>query len=84
MIGVHNGLVTKISEKLEKLVNVHCVAHQLQLTVLHSLKNVKLKIVDEIDSTLRKLYTFYRHSIKRLCELKKISELLECEISKLQ
>lgn len=79
MIGVRNGLVTQISKKLENLVNVHCVAHQLQLTVLHSVKNVKF--IDEIDSILRKLYKFYRHSPKRLT---KNSELLECEISKLQ
>lgn len=50
MIGVHNGVATKLSEKIDHLVSVHCAAHKLQLSVLQSCKDIN--IIDEIDSTL--------------------------------
>ena len=40
MVGCHNGVGAKLKEKSEKLVQVHCVAHRLNLAAPQASKNI--------------------------------------------
>jgi hypothetical protein len=59
---------------LSHVIGVHCVAHRLNLSVLSSVKNGKF--INDINSTLKKLYKFYQYSPKRLRQLKQVAESL--------
>ena len=82
MIGIDNGLVQKIQNNLPCINNILCVAHSLNLGVLSTLKNVKY--IDDLDALLKRLYTFYQHSPKRMRELKVVAKGLEIKIQKFQ
>ncbi|XP_070587501.1 zinc finger protein 862-like [Erythrolamprus reginae] len=82
MIGTENGLVQKIRQNISHLIGIHCVAHRLNLSVLSSVKQAKL--IDDLDSILKKLYQFYQYSPKRMRQLKQVAENLQLTILKFQ
>jgi hypothetical protein len=45
------------------LISTHCIAQKLNLAVLNSIKDVPF--VSEIETVVKKLYTFYQNSPKR-------------------
>ncbi|MEE6461244.1 hypothetical protein FKM82_001240 [Ascaphus truei] len=83
MVGEENGLVAKLTklDGLEHVVGIHCNTHNLLFSVLSSIKNVKY--MEEVDGVLQRLYSFYYFSPKRMRQLKKVSQALECELVKL-
>jgi hypothetical protein len=60
------------------LISTHCIAHKLNLAVLNSIKNVPF--VSEIETVVKKLYTFYQNSPKRLKELGRVTAMLQTKI----
>ncbi|MEE6461243.1 hypothetical protein FKM82_001239 [Ascaphus truei] len=83
MVGEENGLVAKLTklDGLEHVVGIHCNTHNLLFSVLSYIKNVKY--MEEVDGVLQRLYSFYYFSPKRMRQLKKVSQALECELVKL-
>jgi hypothetical protein len=62
LLGTEHGLIKKVRSNLSHVIGVRCVAHRLNLSVLSAVKNGKF--IDDIDSTLKKLYKFYQYSPK--------------------
>jgi hypothetical protein len=75
MLGQNNGLVAKLKMDMPDLISTHCTAHRLNLAVLNSIKDVSCAA--EIDSVLKKLYSFNQYSPKRLKELEKVVAILK-------
>jgi hypothetical protein len=75
LLGTEHGLIKKVRSNLSNVIGVHCVAHRLNLSVLSAVKNGKF--IDDTDSTLKKLYKFYRYSPERLRQLKQVAESLQ-------
>jgi hypothetical protein len=57
------------------LVSTHCIAHRLYLAVLNSIKDARDSLQKFI--VLKKLYSFYQYSPKRLKELEKVTAILK-------
>jgi hypothetical protein len=64
------------------VINILCIAHRIDLSVMSAVKNVKC--IDDFDSIFKQLYKFYHSSPKRMNQLKKVSEILEQQILKFQ
>ena len=82
MLGSYGGVAAKLTAYIPHLVVVHCVAHRLQLAVMDSLKTVPF--MQQVETTLRALYTYYHSSPKRLSQLKKTAAALEMQLLKLR
>ena len=82
MLGSYGGVAAKLTAYIPHLVVVHCVAHRLQLAVIDSLKTVPF--MQQVETTLRALYTYYHSSPKRLSQLKKTAAALEMQLLKLR
>jgi hypothetical protein len=62
VLGKNNGLVAKLKREMPDLISTHCIAHKLNLAVLNSIKGVPF--ISEIETVVKKLYTFYQNSPK--------------------
>ena len=62
------------------MVEIHCVAHRLQLSVLDAIRDHSY--ISEFESGLKKLFSFYNKSPKRIGELREVASLLEEIVSK--
>ncbi|CAK6981674.1 hypothetical protein F7725_021412 [Scomber scombrus] len=63
MSGVYSGVHARITEKEPLARYVHCAAHNLNLALNDSVKNVPG--VKQFYDTVERLYNFFGHSIKR-------------------
>lgn len=57
MIGIRNCVVTKIKADVPHLISVHCVAHQLELGIKDSIKQVAY--LAKVEDFLLSIYKFY-------------------------
>jgi hypothetical protein len=64
LLGTEHGLIKNVRSNLSHVIGVHCVAHRLNVSVLSAVKNGKF--IDDIDSTLKKLYKFYHEFSKEI------------------
>ena len=74
-IGVNNSVATRLSENRPYVLNVHCVAHRLELGVLNAIKTNPLLVT--VHDMLKKIYKHYHYSPKAIRELKTIAESLD-------
>ena len=61
--GSVNGTAAKILWKIPHAVAVHCVAHNLELGILDSVKNYDY--LKEFESTVKGIFKFYTYSHQR-------------------
>ncbi len=63
MIGAYSGVQARITEREPLARYVHCAAHNLNLALNNSVKNVPG--MKQFYETVENLYNFFGHSIKR-------------------
>ncbi|KAL8572378.1 hypothetical protein ACOMHN_023147 [Nucella lapillus] len=73
-LGQSNGVVAKLREDNPKLIDIHCMAHRLELAVLGVLK--KVKMVETVNDTLHLIWKTYHFSPKSKRELQTVCEEL--------
>lgn len=79
-LGVNNSVATRLSNGKPYVLNVHCVAHRLELGILNALKSNQNLIT--VQDMLKKIYKHYHYSPKALRELRNIAESLEEKVLK--
>ena len=75
MMGHKGGVAALLKVDIPHLVEIHCVAHRLQLSVLDAIRDHSY--ISEFESGLKKLFSFYNKSPKRLGELREVASLLK-------
>ncbi|KAJ8042608.1 hypothetical protein HOLleu_09403 [Holothuria leucospilota] len=79
MMGAKGGVATLEKKDVPRLVEIHCVAHRLELAVLDALKsNSYLKEVEDI---IEEVYKLYHYSPKKRRELKELSTVMDEALS---
>ncbi|KAJ8037620.1 Adenylosuccinate lyase [Holothuria leucospilota] len=79
MMGAKGGVATLEKKDIPRLVEIHCVAHRLELAVLDALKsNSYLKEVEDI---IEEVYKLYHYSPKKRRELKELSTVMDEALS---
>ena len=78
--GMRGGVATlmKTQEGIDWLVPVHCVSHQLELSIADALKST---LFSEIDEMLVKIYYLYKNIPKKMRQLAGLGEALEMAVS---
>ena len=75
-IGANNSVATRMREGgYGYIVVMHCMAHRLELAVLHSIRDSQL--LQDLKDVLNKLHKHYHYSAKALRELKLVAEAME-------
>ena len=67
MMGRQNGVLKKIKYDVPHLIEMHCVAHRLELAILDAFK------FESILNELKDLYKHYHYSPKALRELNELA-----------
>ena len=75
MLGLRNGVATKLREDSPFMLNVHCIAHRFALCTGEGASKVTL--VRGFVDTLTSLYYFFEHSSLRCSKLQSVQEALE-------
>ncbi|XP_033753177.1 zinc finger protein 862-like [Pecten maximus] len=75
MMGQKGGVAAKVKERVPHAVAIHCVAHNLELAVLDSVKTVPY--LSKFDTTVKNIFLFYYYSPKKRREPRAISDLLD-------
>ena len=60
MMGHKGGVAALLKADVPHLVEIHCVAHRLQLSVLDAIRDNSY--ISEFESGLKKLFSFYKAS----------------------
>lgn len=60
MIGIRNDVVTMIKADVQRLISVHCVAHQLEFGIKESINQVAY--LAKVEDFLLSIYKFYSNS----------------------
>ena len=79
-VGVHGGLGAILKKDTPYLLQVHCVAHRLELVVLDACN--KVPYVNKFLDVIKALLRFYSHSSKRLRGLSLASNILDSTLHK--
>ena len=77
MLGRSQGVAALLKVDVPHMVEIHCVAHRLELGILDAMKNEK-----QLKETLQGLYKHYHYSTKVLRELREVAEALELTVLK--
>ena len=80
MIGIRNGVVTKIKADVPHLISVHCVAHRLELGIKDSIKQVAY--MAKVKDFLLSIYKFYSNSPLNWHNLKETGTALNIKVLK--
>lgn len=75
MMGRQNGVLKKIKDDVPHLIEMHCVAHRLELVTLDAFKGES--ILTELKDLLQGIYKHYHYSPKALQELNELAQVLE-------
>jgi len=63
MLGNANGVATRLKQEINALIlNIHCVAHRIELAAVHS---AEISELVEHGKTINEIYTFFHISSKR-------------------
>ena len=68
------------SKKIKDDVEMHCVAHRLELAILDAFKGES--ILTELKDLLQGIYKHYHYSPKALRELNELAQVLELSVLK--
>ena len=77
-LGQSGGVVAKLRESSPHLIDIHCMAHRLELALLDVQKSVNM--VQKVDETLNSIYKTYHKSPKSKRELEVLCNELETRI----
>lgn len=80
MMGRQNGVLKKIKDDVPHLIEMHCVAHKLELAILDAFKDES--ILTELKDLLQGIYKHYHYSPKALRELNELAQVLELSVLK--
>ena len=80
MMGRQNGVLKKIKDDVPHLIEMHCVAHRLELVTLDAFKGES--ILTELKDLLQGIYKHYHYSPKALQELNELAQVLERSVLK--
>lgn len=80
MMGRQNGVLKKIKDDVPHLIEMHCVAHTLELAILDAFKGES--ILTELKDLLRGIYKHYHYSPQALRELNELAQVLELSVLK--
>ena len=78
MTGRHNGLGVRLKQLNNILIQVHCVAHSLNLAASQESKDIDY--LEQYKERLSSIYKFYSNSRKRYDELKEIQQLMHGKV----
>ena len=78
MTGRHNGLGVRLKQLNNILIQVHCVAHSLNLAASQASKDIDY--LEQYKERLSSIYKFYSNSRKRYDELKEIQQLMHGKV----
>lgn len=78
MVGCRNGLGVKLKEKNDKLLQVHCIAHRLNLAASQASKGIDY--MQDYHRYIQQLYRFYSDSQVRYDKLRELQTLLHGEV----
>ena len=83
MLGVHNGVVSRLKAKVPHFIHTHCGAHRLSLAASHA--SSASKCVQRFKSMMNQIYAFYSRSSTRTTELRYscCQERLNCRVTHL-
>ncbi|CAM2114577.1 unnamed protein product [Caretta caretta] len=77
MSGKLNGVAAQLKHDIPHLVKQHCVAHQEDLGISDAWKEVKL--IRDIDTLMRTVYTVFCRSSRRKCKFQETVDASKCE-----
>ena len=80
MMGRQNGVLKKIKDDVPHLIEMHCVAHRLELVILDAFKGES--ILTELNDLLQGIYKHYHYSPKALREPNELAQVLELSVLK--
>lgn len=76
-MGQKNGVAKRLKDRIgNHLITVHCVAHNLELSVLDVMNDNDMNYLDNLESTLRGVYKFYHMSPKQRRGLHELASVL--------
>ena len=78
MTGRYNGLGVRLKQLNNILIQVHCVAHSLNLAASQASKDIDY--LEQYKERLSSIYKFYSNSRKRYDELKEIQQLMHGKV----
>jgi hypothetical protein len=76
-LGQKGGVIAKIRDVIPDVMGLHCVAHKLELAAHDATKSYKY--LEQMESTIKGLFSFYHYSPRRKNEVKAIAEILDVE-----
>ena len=76
--GRHNGLGVKLKQLNNILIQVHCVAHRLNLAASQASKDIDY--LEQYKERSSSIYKFYSNSSKRYDKLKEIQQLMHGKV----
>ena len=82
MLGVHNGVVSRLKAKVPHFIHTHCAAHRLSLAASHA--SSASKWVQRFEIMLNQIYAFFSQSSTRTAELLEVQKVLKEPQLKLQ
>ena len=82
ILGVHNGVVSRLQTKVPHFIHTHCAAHRLSLAASHA--SSASKWVQRFESMLNQMYAFFSRSSSRTAELLEVQKVLKEPKLKLQ
>ncbi|CAM2117278.1 unnamed protein product [Caretta caretta] len=77
MLGKLNGVAAQLKCDIPHLVQQHCIAHREDLGISDAWKEVKL--IRDIETLMRTVYTVFCHSSGRKCKFQEIVDASDCE-----
>ncbi|XP_067029584.1 zinc finger protein 862-like [Acropora muricata] len=75
-----NGVLKKIKDDVPHLIEMHCVAHRLELAILDAFKGES--ILTELKDLLQGIYKHYHYSPKALRELNELAQVQQLSVLK--
>jgi len=75
MVGKQNGVATKVKEYSPHCINIHCVAHRLNLCTSQASQDIPY-LKDTFEKTFTDLFYYFHQSSKRAGELTEIQKIL--------
>ena len=73
-LGCHGGLGAILKKDIPHLIQIHCIAHKLELAVLDACKRVGY--VEKFQNTIKCVLKYYSRSGKRLYQLSQVGKVL--------
>ena len=81
MVGRHNGVGVKLQRRNQHLIQVHCVAHQLNLAASQAAKDIAY--CKKYHDIIHSLYEYFSDSVVRYDKLRELQQLLHGKVKQI-